>query len=107
MLKKLVFLIVAVLSFTYLIGLTAGDIAILGVHTDTPKSMIFVALADIPANTQISFTDNGWNATTQQWRRNEGTIVWKHTELVSKGTCITLSINTSPYSATLGTVTTN
>ena len=49
MLKKLVFLIVAVLSFTYLIGLTAGDIAILGVHTDTPKSMIFVALADIPA----------------------------------------------------------
>lgn len=107
MLKKLGFLIVAVLSFTYLIGLTAGDIAILGVHTDTPKSMIFVALADIPANTQISFTDNGWNATTQQWRPNEGTIVWTHTELVSKGTCITLSINTSPYSATLGTVTTN
>ena len=107
MLKKLVFLIVAVLSFTYLIGLTAGDIAILGVHTDTQKSMIFVALADIPANTQISFTDNGWNATAQTWRPNEGTIVWSHTELVSKGTCITLSINTSPYSATLGTVTTN
>lgn len=37
MLKKLVFLIVAVLSFTYLIGLTAGDIAILGVNTDIPN----------------------------------------------------------------------
>ncbi|HRD00812.1 MAG TPA: hypothetical protein PL080_06660, partial [Candidatus Syntrophosphaera thermopropionivorans] len=107
MLKKLGFLIVAVLSFTYLIGLTAGDIAILGVHTDTPKSMIFVALADIPANTEISFTDNGWNATTETFRTGEGTIVWKHTELVSKGTCITLSINESPYSATLGIVTYN
>ena len=104
MLKKLVFLIVAVLSFTYLIGLTAGDIAILGVHTDTPKSMIFVALADIPANTQISFTDNGWNATTQSFRTGEGTIAWTHTDLVSKGTCITITFTTPP-TASLGNVT--
>ena len=104
MLKKLGFLLVAILSFSYLMGLTAGDIAILGVNTDATKSMIFVALADIPANTTISFTDNGWNATTQSWRTGEGTISWSHNALVSKGTCITITFTTPP-TASLGTVT--
>jgi hypothetical protein len=104
MLKKLAFLIIAILSFSYLMGLTAGDIAILGVNTDAEKSMIFVALTDIPANTTISFTDNGWNATEQSWRTGEGTISWSHTALVSKGTCITITFTTPP-TANLGTVT--
>lgn len=65
--------------------------------------MIFVALADIPANTQISFTDNGWNATTQSFRTGEGTIAWTHTDLVSKGTCITITF--TPPTPSLGNVT--
>ena len=49
-------------------ALGAGDIAIIAVNTDATKTFTFVALADIPANTTISFTDNAWNATTPAWR---------------------------------------
>ena len=105
MLKKLAFLIIAILSFSYLMGLTAGDIAILGLNTDATKSMIFVALIDIPANTTISFTDNGWNAATESWRAKEGTISWSHTQSISKGTCITINnLNLATISTTTGTV---
>ena len=105
MLKKLGFFLVAILSFSYLMGLTAGDIAILGLNTDATKSMIFVALTDIPANTTISFTDNGWNASTQVWRTGEGTISWSHTQSISKGTCITINnLNLATISTTTGTV---
>jgi hypothetical protein len=104
MLKKLGFLLVAILSFSYLMGLTAGDIAILGLNTDATKSMIFVALTDIPANTTISFTDNGWISSSNSFRTGEGTIAWSHTALVSKGTCITITFTTTP-TASLGTVT--
>lgn len=88
-------------------ALSAGDIAIIAVNTDSTKAFTFVALADIPANTVISFTDNAWNATTQAWRTGEGTIQWSHTANVTAGTVITLTVNSSPYSATIGTVTTN
>jgi hypothetical protein len=88
-------------------ALRAGDIAIIAVNTDATKTFTFVALADIPASTTISFTDNAWNATTPAWRTGEGTIQWSHTEIVNAGTVITLTVNANPYSATIGTVTTN
>ena len=88
-------------------ALTAGDIAIISVHTDVSKYVAFVALEDIPANSTISFTDNGWNATTQTWRSGEGTIQWSNAAVTSKGSVIVLSVNTSPYSASVGSVTTN
>ncbi|MDD3633564.1 MAG: hypothetical protein PHW38_07220, partial [Candidatus Cloacimonetes bacterium] len=108
MLKKLAFLIIAILSFSYLMGLTAGDIAILGVNTDAEKSMIFVALTDIPANTTISFNDDAWNSTTEQWRGSsgEGSIEWSYNNVLIKGNSVILTFGTS-YSASIGTVTTN
>lgn len=106
MLKKLILILAVTLSLSYIFGLTAGDIAILGVNTDATKSLAFVALADIPANTTISFTDNAWNATTQTWRTGEGTITWTHTALVAKGTVVTITLGAT-YAADLGTVTTN
>lgn len=106
--KKLVFLfMLSLLLGTTLSALTAGDIAIIAVHTDTSKYLSFVALVDIPSSTTISFTDNAWDATNQSWRSGEGTIQWSHTSQVSKGSVITLGINASPYSASIGSVTTH
>ncbi|HRU63661.1 MAG TPA: hypothetical protein P5236_04530, partial [Paludibacteraceae bacterium] len=85
--KKLTFLKSLLLGILFsfsanMYALSVGDIAIIAVNTDAPKTFTFVALADIPANTTISFTDNAWNATTSTWRTGEGTIQWSHTAAV-------------------------
>lgn len=98
-------LLIALIGASY--ALTAGDIAVISVHTDTNKYMAFVALDDIPANTNISFTDNGWDATNETWRASEGIIVWSNTAITTKGTVVVLSVNASPYSTSVGSVTTN
>lgn len=54
--------------------LQAGDIAFLAMQTDAPDGFAFVALQDIPGNTSISFTDNGWSGTALF--TNEQTVVW-------------------------------
>ncbi len=99
----------AVTMFTYgfsSYALTAGDIAVIGVNADATKTLTFVALADIPANTVVSFTDNGWDATTPAWRTGEGTIQWTNTDATPAGTVITLTLE-GTYSSTTGSVTTN
>ncbi len=40
--------------------LVAGDVAIIGIQSDTPKSFAWVPLVNIDAGTQIQFTDNNW-----------------------------------------------
>ena len=55
--------------------LQKGDIAFTGYIADNPDQFSFVALVDIPANTTIRFTDNGWFA-TGGFRNNEGTLDW-------------------------------
>lgn len=106
MLKKILLILVAALSLGYMFGLTAGDIAILGVNTDATKSMVFVALADIPAATDITFTDNAWDATNQVWRTGEGSIVWSTASALSKGTVVTITLATT-FTVDIGSVTTN
>lgn len=106
--KKLLFLFtLSLLMSSWLLAVTAGDIAIIAMHTDSDKYLAFVALADIPANTTISFTDNAWNATTQTWRANEGTIQWANSLLTTKGTVVTLNVQSNPYTTTHGSVTYN
>lgn len=41
-------------------ALTAGDIAIVGLATDSPDTFSFVLLVDIVAGQQIVFTDCAW-----------------------------------------------
>lgn len=53
-----------------------GDIAIVAYATDDPDRFAFVALADIAANAQISFTDNAWSSSSSLCT-NENTVVWK------------------------------
>ncbi len=87
-------------------ALTAGDIAIVAVNTDATRTLTFVTLTSIPANTTISFTDNAWDATNQTWRTGEGTIAWTNTVTTNAGTVITLSLGTT-YSSNVGSITTN
>jgi hypothetical protein len=54
--------------------LQAGDIAFLAMQTDAPDGFAFVALNDIPGNSSISFTDNGWSGNALF--TNEETVVW-------------------------------
>lgn len=56
-------------------ALTAGDIAILG-HNVITDEFAFVLLAPITTNTQIKFTDSGWQVPTNTLRSGEGTILW-------------------------------
>jgi len=42
-------------------ALTTGDIAFTGFNADGDDNLAFVALAPIPAGTEIFFTDNEWN----------------------------------------------
>ena len=67
--------------------LTPGDIAILGYNADTSDDFSFVALADIPKNTEIFFTDKGW-LNSGGFRTGEGIKKFTASSLVSKGTVI-------------------
>lgn len=72
--------------------LTAGDIAIIGFNYDSPQTFAFVALTDIPQNTQILFTDRGW-LSTNAFREDgfDGTIVWTATKALAKGDVVTIA----------------
>lgn len=64
-------------------SLDPGDIAIVAVNTDNNDRFAFVALVDIEAGTEISFTDEGWTGTgfrgtsedTGTWTAPAGGIV--------------------------------
>lgn len=103
----LVFFVLLACNQMKMYALTAGDIAIISVNTDAIKTMTFVALTDIPANTSLSFTDKAWNASISSWRTGEGTIVWNNDALTTKGSIVALTINANPYLTNLGSVTTN
>jgi len=54
-------------------ALAPGDIAIIGMNTDNPDTLAFVALVNLPAGEEIRFTDSGWLA-ANAFRANEGGI---------------------------------
>ncbi|WP_299272877.1 T9SS type A sorting domain-containing protein [uncultured Psychroserpens sp.] len=74
---KKIYLTTLLLISTFLVQaqLQKGDIAFTGYIADNPDQFSFVALVDIPANTTIRFTDNGWFA-AGGFRNNEGTLDW-------------------------------
>ena len=53
---------------------SVGGIAFVGFQNTAPDGFSFVTLEDIPANTQISFTDNGWDGAAL-WTI-EQTVIW-------------------------------
>ena len=79
--------------------LQAGDIAFLAMQTDAPDGFAFIALNDIPGNSSISFTDNGWSGTALF--TNEQTVVWTAPAIgVPAGSVVIMQEDTvSPQSA--------
>jgi len=51
--------------------LEAGDVQIIGMHSDFPDEVALVALVDLPAGSELYITDDGWTGT--QFRNTEGT----------------------------------
>ncbi|MGY6649194.1 T9SS type A sorting domain-containing protein [Wenyingzhuangia sp. IMCC45574] len=70
--------------------LSAGDVAIIGIQTDTPDSFSFILLRDIVTNTVINFTENGWLPDSEEFRSNgEGTIEFTASQNYSAGKLFT------------------
>ena len=92
-------LIICFSSIQTFAQLQAGDIAFLAMQTDAPDGFAFVALNDIPGNTSIRFTDNGWSGTALF--TNEETVVWTAPAIgVPAGSVVILQEDTaSPQSA--------
>jgi endonuclease/exonuclease/phosphatase family metal-dependent hydrolase len=95
--------------------LDRGDIAIVGMNTDTQDGITFVALVDIADGTSISFTDNAWQDVDSTLRTGEGTLLWSNNtaSAISAGSMIVLDVaaktstvgicsGTSPNLATAG-----
>ena len=77
-----------------------GDIAFVAYATDDPDRFAFVALADIAANAQITFTDNAWSASSALCV-NESNVVWQAPASgLSKGTVVRIQAAT----ANVGTI---
>ncbi len=56
-------------------AVSVGAIAIIGIDTDDPDTLTFVALEDIPEGEVIRFTDDGW-LNTGSFRIGEGGTQW-------------------------------
>lgn len=85
--------------------LSAGDIAIVELNSDAPKSFAFVVLKDISASTVVKFTDNGWTS-SDTFRANEGVITWTAPASgVSFGTIVRFNNITTSATVTTGTFT--
>ncbi len=52
-----------------------GAIAFTGFNSDNPDGFSIIALEDIPSNTEIKFTDNGWQE-SGSFRSSESIMTW-------------------------------
>ena len=99
--------VLLVLGAQQALALTAGEIAIIGANSDNPVKVTWVALVDIPANTTITFTDNGWLA-AGGWRTGEGSVEWSHNAPVAAGTVVYMdSLETTTNTTSIGTLARN
>ncbi len=71
-------------------ALDSGDIALISFASDTPDSLAFVVLREVPASTTIRFTDSGWQA-GGGFRANEGGIEYTTSSTLAPGTVISRS----------------
>jgi hypothetical protein len=84
--------VVAIGNFLNAQTLAPGAIAFLSYQTNAPDGFAFVTLQDLPQETSISFTDNGWNGFSLF--ANEQTLVWTSPDFTLPiGTVITVRDN--------------
>lgn len=91
--RILVFLFSILLTFaSEAQALLPGSIAFLSYQTNAPDGFAFVILQDLPQETSISFTDNGWNGSALF--TNEQTLIWTSPNFTLPiGTVITVRDN--------------
>ncbi len=78
--------------------LSAGDIVILGLNSDTgTKGFAWAPLVPIVATTHVVFTDSGWYA-AGGFRANEGCLVWTAPTDIAAGTVLTYYSDTGATS---------
>jgi len=76
-------------SATAATTLTAGDISIIGMQSDTPDSFSFVTWVDLDDTTTIHFTDAGW--TGAQFTTNtlaDGFATWTSNQMIPAGSAV-------------------
>ncbi len=77
-------------------SIALGDIAIIGLGTDTAyKSISFVVLNDITAGSSVTFTDSGWLSDTSALRGGEGAATYTFSANTAAGTVISGSGTTN------------
>ncbi len=81
-------LVIAGLSSPVQSQLVPGDIAIIAHNFDDPDQIVFVCMKDLPAGTQILFTDKAWKGTS--FASTEGTYTWTAPSLLAKGSTVSL-----------------
>ncbi|MEO1448001.1 MAG: choice-of-anchor I family protein, partial [Bacteroidota bacterium] len=86
---------------------TTGDLAFVGFNADGNDGFAFVTLVDIPANTDIWFTDEEWDSSTMAFASttSEGDVVWSNGAMTLAGTVIDIDGLSATPIASLGTVT--
>ena len=80
--------------------LNPGDIAIIGVNCDNPDDFAFLTTVDVPAGTEIKFTDNGVNC-DGTFRDTEGILTYIAPTDISEGTVIVYSESGDDFSGSL------
>ncbi len=101
MLRKI---LLSLATFLFIIQVTAqgtilkpGDIAIIAFQSDNNDQFAFLCLVDLAPNTQIQFSEKGWNGsldTAAFVSTTEGVHTWTAPSIgISKGTAITISFN--------------
>lgn len=84
-----------------------GDIAFIAANVDGSDDFAFVTMVDIPAGTNIYFTDNEWNGTAFT-DLNEGELTWTNGEVtLSAGSVVVFTdpLNSSTGSVNIGSFT--
>ncbi|MEQ9105162.1 MAG: T9SS type A sorting domain-containing protein [Rhodothermales bacterium] len=70
--------------------LSPGDLAIVGMNMTDPNEFSFVALVDIPAGTEIRFTDNGWTS-GGTFREEEDVMIYTAPVDLNRGTVVVIN----------------
>ena len=97
-------ILMSLATFLFIIQVTAqgtilkpGDIAIIAFQSDNNDQFAFLCLVDLAPNTQIQFSEKGWNGsldTAAFVSTTEGVHTWTAPSIgISKGTAITISFN--------------
>ncbi|MEP7377463.1 MAG: T9SS type A sorting domain-containing protein [Chitinophagaceae bacterium] len=93
-------LMVPSLSLRAQTTLAQGDLSVIGFNSSSLRGISFVTWVNLSANTEIRFTDNGFNSASASTAANnvrwsEQVVIWTATAPVTAGTIITIQDETT------------